>query len=106
MNDTTQAVSVRILDKEYKVSCPKGEHESLLESAKEVDSRMREIRKTGKVINSDRIGVMVALNLAHELLNATTQVNNIDSNVLDRLDKLQTNIKETLETCAQHDNSY
>ncbi|MEE9351999.1 MAG: cell division protein ZapA [Thiotrichaceae bacterium] len=104
MNDKTKAVTVNIMGKEYKVACPSGEHESLVASAKEVDTRMRSIRKGGKVLNADRIGVLVALNLAHELLNAQTQVDNIDSDVLDRIDQLQTRIHETMETCATHDN--
>ncbi len=104
MNDKTKAVTVNIMGKEYKVACPKGEHESLVASAKEVDTRMRSIRKGGKVLNADRIGVLVALNLAHELLNAKIQVDNIDSNVLDRIDQLQARIHETMETCAAHDN--
>jgi len=105
MNDKTQAVAVKIMDKEYKVACPKGEQEALIASAKEVDTRMRSIRKSGKVLNADRIGVLVALNLAHELLNAKTQVDNIDENVLDRIDQLQTRIQETMDTCASHENS-
>jgi len=103
MSDKSQAVSVKILDKEYKVACPKGEHGALIESAREVDARMRKIRKSGKVLNADRIGVMVALNLAHELLNAQTQVNNIDSNVLDRIDQLQTRINKTMEICVENE---
>ncbi len=105
MNDKVQAVAVKIMDKEYKVACPKGEHESLVASAKEVDTRMRDIRKSGKVLNADRIGVLVALNLAHELLTAKTQVTNIDDNVLDRIDQLQARIHETMETCAANENS-
>lgn len=100
MSDATQAVTVRILDKEYKVGCPKGEHEALLSSAKEVDARMREIRKSGKVLSADRIAVMVALNLAHELVNTKTQVANIDDDVFDRLENLQEQIAETLDRCS------
>ncbi len=104
MNDKTQAVAVKIMDKEYKVACPKGEHEGLISAAKEVDARMRSIRKSGKVLNADRIGVLVALNLAHELLSAKTQVENIDDNVLDRIDQLQTRISDTMEACVAHAN--
>lgn len=100
MSQETQAVTVKILDKEYKVGCPKGEHESLIASAKEVDTRMRDIRKSGKVLSSDRIAVMVALNLAHELVNTKTQVENIDDDVFDRLENLQEQIADTLKRCS------
>lgn len=69
MNQNTkiQAVSIKILGKDYKVACPLDECETLKLSAKELDQQMREIRDSGTVIGSDRIAVMAALNLTHEL---------------------------------------
>lgn len=61
-------VTVRILDKEYCVACAPHEREELWESARLVDRRMREMRQSGRVIGPDRIAVMAALNLAHELI--------------------------------------
>lgn len=68
MNDQNTPVVVHILDKEYRIACQKGEEEGLLASARLLDTKMRSIRSSGKVIGSDRMAVMVALNLAHELL--------------------------------------
>jgi cell division protein ZapA len=61
-------VSVRILEKEYFIACPHEERSALLDSAEFLNSRMREVRDGGKVVGLDRIAVMVALNLTHELL--------------------------------------
>jgi cell division protein ZapA len=61
-------VSVRILDKEYRVSCGQDEKDGLLDSARMLDQRMREIRQSGRVIGVDRIAVMAALNIAYELI--------------------------------------
>lgn len=70
MSDTgnNTAVTIHLLDKEYLVACPEEEHEALLTSARFLDKKMREIRGGGKVIGIDRIAVMAALNIAHELL--------------------------------------
>jgi cell division protein ZapA len=68
MENNIQPVSVRILDKDYMVACPHGEQDALIASARRVDREMRKIRDSGKVLGSDRIAVMVALNLAHELM--------------------------------------
>jgi cell division protein ZapA (FtsZ GTPase activity inhibitor) len=68
MSQEPIAVSVRILDKEYRVSCGPDEEEGLRESARMLDQRMREIRQTGRVIGVDRIAVMAALNIAYELI--------------------------------------
>ncbi|MFM2111169.1 MAG: cell division protein ZapA [Steroidobacteraceae bacterium] len=61
-------VSIRILEKEYMVACPHEERSALLDAAEFLNGKMREIRDTGKVVGLDRVAVMAALNLAHELL--------------------------------------
>jgi len=61
-------IIVQILDKDYRVACQDGQQDSLLASARFLDQKMREIRSGGRVIGTDRIAVMTALNLAHELL--------------------------------------
>lgn len=64
------AVIVRILDREYQVACPPEERNALQDAAKQLDQRMRDIRSSGHVIGLERIAVMAALNLSHELLQA------------------------------------
>ena len=61
-------VTVRILEKEYHVSCPASEKSALLASADLLNRKMREIRDSGKVVGLDRVAVMAALNLANELI--------------------------------------
>jgi len=65
--DTTQ-VAISILDKEYMIACPAEQQEELLDSARLLDRKMREIRSTGKVVGMERVAVMAALNIAHELV--------------------------------------
>jgi cell division protein ZapA len=64
-------VTVTILDKSYQVACPPGQQADLLSSASYLDAQMRAIRDTGKVVGLERIAVMAALNISHELLHAT-----------------------------------
>ncbi len=61
-------VNVQILDKEYMISCPPEEKDALLQSAKVLNDRMREVRDGGKVLGTERIAVMAALNIVHEFL--------------------------------------
>ena len=61
-------VSVRILEKEYQVACLPEERSELLDSAEFLNGKMKDIRDAGNIIGLDRIAVMAALNLAHELL--------------------------------------
>ena len=67
-------VAVSILGKEYQVACPAEQHTELLLSARYLDEQMRAIRATGKVIGLERIAVMAALNIAHELLRTRNAV--------------------------------
>jgi cell division protein ZapA len=67
MNLNLQPVTVNILGKEYKIACDPNEREELLRSAQALDEQMRKIRDSGKVNGTDRIAVMAALNIAHEL---------------------------------------
>ena len=68
MKEASAPVSIHILDKEYRVACEPQERDELLAAARFLDEKMREIRDGGKVIGVDRIAVMAALNIAHELL--------------------------------------
>jgi cell division protein ZapA len=61
-------VAVRILDKEYQVACPADQVDELTASARHLDVQMRRIRDAGKVLGVDRMAVMAALNITHELL--------------------------------------
>jgi cell division protein ZapA len=61
-------VEVSLLGRTYRVACEEGERESLLQAVAYLDAKMNEIRKAGKVVGAERIAVMAALNVAHELL--------------------------------------
>jgi len=61
-------VSVTILDKEYTVACTDDESEALHNSVEFLNGKMKEVRSSGKVVGSERIVVMAALNIVHEFL--------------------------------------
>lgn len=93
------SVPVRIMGKEYNVECPPDEHEALVASAEFVNERMNTIRKRGKALGAERIAVMVALNLARELL-AMKGVEGVapgaDPAMLERVRQLKLDIDSTL----------
>lgn len=72
MSQQSTTVEVKILDKEYLVACPEEERDALLRAARHLDTKMREIRSSGKVFGTERIAVMAALNITHELLERDT----------------------------------
>ena len=66
-SSTSEPVIIRILDREYTVGCEPDERDSLSAAARLLDARMREIRGGNRMAAVDRIAVLAALNLAHEL---------------------------------------
>jgi len=70
MDDHPITLDVTILGREYRVACKEAERDELLHAVQFLDNRMREIRDSGKIAGTERIAVMAALNIAHELLRA------------------------------------
>ncbi|SRR5690554_4181537 len=68
MSKSPTTVEVSILDKDYLVACPPDQQDALRRAARHLDGKMRQIRTTGKVLGTERIAVMAALNITHELL--------------------------------------
>jgi cell division protein ZapA len=68
MAEGADTVEVSLLGRTYRVACEEGERESLMQAVAYLDAKMNEIRKAGKVAGAERIAVMAALNVAHELL--------------------------------------
>ena len=74
----SEPVNVRILDREFTVGVEPGERDSLVAAATLLDSRMRELRGSNRMAALDRVAVLTALNLAHELLQLLTQAEQRD----------------------------
>ena len=87
-------VTVRILDRDYHVACPPEERESLLKAADLLSQQMSEVRDSGRVVGMDRIAVMVALNLAHQYLEAEAGGARLIDGALDRIRRMRVRLAE------------
>jgi cell division protein ZapA len=67
-----KGVEVNIMGREFTIACPADEREGLLSAVAYLDKKMTDIRDSGKVVGVERIAMMAALNLAHELLTTRT----------------------------------
>ena len=94
-------VNVRILDKDYFVACPNDERSDLLDSAAFLNTRMKEIRDTGKVVGADRIAVMAALNIANELLRLRDRDHASHTEVGARVRQLRERVETALQKGQQ-----
>ncbi len=96
-----QPINISILDKDYKVACPPGEQSALLESAKFLDSKMREVRDSGNIMGSERIAVITALNIAADLLKAGNLDKDLGRELPPRLKDLENKISRVLQQARQ-----
>lgn len=96
MKANTKPIRVHILEKEYLIACPDEEREALFASAEFLTDKMKEIRDTGKIVGADRIAVMAALNMAHELLGQKTVKDDYQINISQRIRALQDKIDVAL----------
>ena len=66
----SEAVNLQILDREYLVGCADDERDSLIVAARLLDAKMREVRSDNRMASIDRIAILAALDIAHELQQA------------------------------------
>ena len=98
---SADGITIHILDKEYMIACSEEERHDLQRSADYLDTKMREIRDSGKIVGSDRIAVMAALNISHELLNQDGGTTQVDPTVDTRMRSIQEKIDDALYRSRQ-----
>lgn len=101
MKKNAQPTVVRILDKEYRIACEPDEVDGLRSSAQYLNDQMRLIRDKGSVIGADRIAVMAALNITHELLHKTTDTETLSDIVSKRIKNLREKVEVALNQTNQ-----
>ena len=99
--DKLSRVSVRLLDREYQVACPMDERSDLLDSAEYLDTKMREVRDSGKVVGLDRVAVISALNIANELIKQRKNGSVVEGDLGARLKTLRERVESALEKGQQ-----
>ena len=84
----SEPVSVRIMDREFTIGCEPSERDQLIAAAQLVDKRMREIRGDSRTAALDRVAVLTALNLAHELMQGRQQGGSSDQAIRQTLGEM------------------
>jgi len=105
MSGPTVPVTVSVLDQEFRIGCPEDERDALVASALYLDKKMRELKTAGRIIGMDKIAVMAALHITHELLQLKQGSQSNAPQVLDqipaRFKQLQKQVEEELSKSRQ-----
>lgn len=99
--ESPTTVTVRILDREYQVNCPPSEQDALLKSARYLDENMRKIKARGTIHGLEKISVMAALNITHELIQKNRQINEAQHHNARQIKYLEDKIEHALDTSRQ-----
>jgi cell division protein ZapA len=78
MNQKSKTLDVTIMGRTYKVACSEEERNALLSAVAYLDRKMSEIKSAGRVASAERIAVMAALNITHELLSSRNNATGFD----------------------------
>ena len=92
-----EGITIQILGKEYAIACSEDERHDLQRSADYLDTKMREIRDSGNIIGSDRIAIITALNITHELLSQSEGSTKTDGSFDARIQNMQDKIEDALQ---------
>jgi len=101
MTDMFAHINVKILEKEYQISCPADERKALVDSAELLNAKMREIRDSGKVVGLDRIAVMAALNMANDLISANDVGETLESVAKEKVRSMRERVESALQSGQQ-----
>ena len=101
MSEMFAHVNVKILEKDYQISCPANERKALIDSAELLNNKMREIRDSGKVVGLDRIAVMAALNLANELISTGDVSTYLETSIKSKVVQMRQRVESALQSGQQ-----
>jgi len=89
-------VTVTVLGKEYRVSCQEDEKSDLVSAAEYLDQKMKTLKDSIGVVGADRLAVITALNITHEMLQSQGTTEHLNNDIKDRLAALGRKIENSL----------
>lgn len=96
--DKTVPVNLHVLDKDYVVACPEEERETLMASAHYLNEKVKQVREGGKVVSSERIVVISALNIIHEYFQYKQKTEEYTNTLNDKVASLEEKITLALSS--------
>jgi len=101
MSEQSTSVQVKIMDKEYQVNCPPSDQEALIKSARYLDENMRKIKDRGNIHGVEKIAVMAALNITHDMLRKNKLINETRHSTAQQVQGIETKIDSAIAHSRQ-----
>jgi cell division protein ZapA len=101
MSEESTSVQVKIMDKEYQVNCPPSDKEALIKSARYLDENMSKIKGRGNIHGVEKIAVMAALNITHDMLRKNRLINETRHATAQQVQGIETKIDSAIAHARQ-----
>ena len=101
MSEESTSVQVKIMDKEYQVNCPPSDKEALIKSARYLDENMSKIKGRGNIHGVEKIAVMAALNITHDMLRKNRLINETRPATAQQVQGIETKIDSAIAHSRQ-----
>ena len=101
MSENSTSVQVKILEKEYQINCPPTDQEALMKSARYLDENMRKIKERGNIHGGEKIAVIAALNITHDMLKKNRLINETRHVNAQQIKELEDKVDLALEKSRQ-----
>ena len=95
------SISISILGRDYQIACPPEEEESLRKSARYLDQQMEQMRSRSASLGYEKIAVLAALNITHDMLKLSHEANNSEAASLRDIKQLEKKIDTALKSALQ-----
>ncbi|MGY8789831.1 MAG: cell division protein ZapA [Pseudomonadales bacterium] len=101
MAEEVDTINISILSRDYQISCPPSEEEALRKSAKYLHKQMNSLKSRGSTLAYEKVAVMAALNICHELLQQSQEAESSESSFIDNIQSLQEKVELALQNSRQ-----
>ena len=98
MNQSSEPVSVTILDRKYQFSCTPDQRRDLVAAAEHLDQQMKQIREAGNIVSLERIALQAALNFSDTVLRLQRDASMREEKIDRRIRQLASQVDDALKT--------
>jgi cell division protein ZapA len=96
MNDQVNTVAIQIMGRTYQIKCPSDKIEELHASALHLEKKVSELKEQNKMLDTERLLLIAALNISHELIRSQQEKQHHSGDFQERIQKLQDKIELAL----------
>lgn len=101
MSADSKGLQISIMGREFRVACAENEQKSLLEAVDYLNAKMQEVKDRSKVIGTERVAIMAALNIAHEFLSMKVGGNFDVAETKRRIQRMETTLDQAMAEQAK-----